>query len=287
VLVNMGRTEEEASALRTFDGGAIAVRLLNATDRPVSMAINLQPTPVCKPAESERRTELAAGKEASVTFPVVRQGFQTNGVFGIPFVATVNGCAALAGESSVNLLNQSRWWGGRKIKSAEPAMGGDAPPDDGSDKTEMLAVLESRAPEGMPDGFFKLARPPEGWKSCEAYATAVPLQDLGGLPTRGSGAMAGTRLFAPAEREVKLKVSPKEVGGDILRVWINEKVVFDSRPGEGLSGKPFLLRAGMHTMAVSWRAGSGPSAAQGVNLLFVDGKTGAPVTDLIFDMEGK
>ena len=85
-----------------------------------------------------------------------------------------------------------------------------------------------------------------------------------------------------------MKVLPDDITVDVLRIWVNEKVVFDSRPDEKVGGKPFLLRAGMNTMAASWRSGSdGAHGAGSVAVTFQDGKTGQAVTDLVLDMEGK
>jgi hypothetical protein len=108
------------------------------------------------------------------------------------------------------------------------------------------------------------------------------------MPSRGSSLLAGSKLFAPVEREVKAKVSPETVEDDVLRLWVNEKVVFDSRPAMGTAGKFFLLRAGMNTVAASWRSGKDSAHdAAPVAVIFADAKTGEPVTDLTLDMEGK
>jgi hypothetical protein len=279
----MRSSASDPATISSF-GGAVVLRMLNAADRPVSVAITMQPISECRLAESERRAEVADGKEETVTFPVPRQGFPTNGVVAMPFSFTVAGGAAQAGAMTVNLRNQSRWWGGRKIKRAEPVMGGESQPGE-----EMLAVLEGTTPEGLPDGFFKMGKPPEGWKAYVTDATAVPFKEVGDLPAQGSSAIVGARLFAPVEREVKAKVSywSENVQGAVVRAWINEKVVFDSKSAGASGGKPFLLRAGTNTMAVSWRYGDKPTGAIYVSVGFVDAKTGQPVTDLVLDMEGK
>jgi hypothetical protein len=266
-------------------GGTVGVRVLNAADRPVSVAIMLKPIAECKPAELERRVEIPAGTNLAVSFSVPRQAYPAAGIRGMPFGFVVAQGAEQPGELTVNLQNQSRWWGVRKIKSTEPAMGSESQPGDGLD---LLAVLEGNAPEGMPDGVFKMAKPPEGWKAYVADATAVPIRDLGPLPAHGSSAIVGTKLFAPVAREGKVKVTPETTTGDILRIWVNDKIVFDSRPNEKGGGKSFPLRAGMNTMAASWRSGVKPKdKVSDVSVEFVDAKTGQPMTDVVLDMEGK
>ena len=268
-------------------GGTVGVRVLNAADRPVSVAIALKPISECKPAESERRVEIPAGKDLAVWFSVPRQAYPAAGIRGMPFGLVVVQGAEQPGEFSVNLQNQSRWWGGRNLKRSKPVPGAESQAGDGLDML-MLAVLEGNAPEGPPDDFFRMGKPPEGWKAYVADATAVPLGDLGPLPAHGSSAIVGTKLFAPVAREVKVKVTPETTTGDILRIWVNDKIVFDSRPNEKGGGKSFSLRAGMNTMAASWRSGDKPKdRVSDVSVVFVDGKTGQPMTDLVLDMEGK
>jgi len=281
------KSAAEPAAISSL-GGAVGLRVLNAADRPVSVAIVLKPIAECKPAEMERRVEIPAGTNLAVSFPVPRQAYPAAGIRGMPFGLVVMQGAEQPGELSLNLLNQSRWWGGRKVKSAEPVMGGDAQPGDGSDPMEMLSVLEGKAPEGMPDGFFRKDKPPAGWKAYVADAAAVPLKEQGGVPARGSSAIVGTRLFAPVEREVKVKVSPELVRDAILRVWVNDKIVYDARPDEeGVGEKAFTLHAGVNTVASSWRSTEKPTGARDVSVGFVDAKTGQPLTDLVLDMEGK
>jgi hypothetical protein len=284
VKLTLDKAAVKPPCIRAFDGGMIEAQLHNASDRPMSVSVILDPMPECKPAESERRVDIAAGKEAVVTYPVPRQALPVDGLRGMPFRVTVGQSAAQRGEIALNLQNQSRWWLGRKVVGGRPGASGpgEAP------RADAPSGSEDKAPEGMPDGLFTMGERPARWKIAEVGATNIPLNEAGSLPSRGSSLLAGTRLFAPVEREVKAKVSPETVEDDVLRLWVNEKVVFDSRPAMGTAGKSFLLRAGMNTVAASWRSGKeGAHDPAPVAVIFADAKTGEPVTDLTLDMEGK
>ena len=284
VKLTLDKAAVRPPRIRAFEGGTIEAQLHNASDRSVSVSVVLDPMPECKPAESERRVEIAAGKEAVVTYPVPRQALPVDGLRRMPIRVTVGQSAAQNGEITLDLQNQSRWWLGRKVVGGRPGTSdpGEAP------RADAPSGSEDKAPEGMPDGLFTMGERPARWKIAEVGVTNIPLNEAGSMPSRGSSLLAGTRLFAPVEREVKVKVSPETVEDDVLRLWVNEKVVFDSRPAMGTAGKSFLLRAGMNTVAASWRScKDGAHSAEPVAVTFRDGKTGQAVTDLVLDMEGK
>jgi hypothetical protein len=269
------------SSIRSSDGGTIEARLLNASDRPVPVSVVLDPSPDFKPSETERRLEIAAGKEAVLAYPVPQQPLRADGLRQLPFRVKVGQGPAQRGEITVNLLNQSRWWLGRQIVGKPGAAGGSAgrpvatPPPASSGN-------EDKGPEGLPDGFFTMEECPRRWSVVEADGARIPFGEDGSLPTRGSSVIAGTKVLAPVAREVKMAPSPGELGADILRIWVNEAVAYDSRLAGKSEAKSFLLRAGTNTLAASWTSGKeGTNSATDVTLNVTDAKTGSAVTDLV------
>ncbi|MFZ4395779.1 MAG: SUMF1/EgtB/PvdO family nonheme iron enzyme [Kiritimatiellia bacterium] len=280
VKLTMAKGAVKPPCLRSLDGGTIEARLRNASDRPVPVSVVLDAARECKLTESERRVEIAAGQDATVTYPVSRQALPVDGVRGLPFRVTVAKGAVQEGELTVNLENQSRWWLGRKVVGG---LRGEVQPD-----ADAPVGSEEKAPDAMPAGLFTMAERPPRWKVAEVGVTNIPLEEAGAMPARGSSVIASSRLFAPADREVTMKVAPEKIESDILRIWVNEAVVYDSRTAGQVGAKPIRLRAGMNMLVAGWRSvKDGAHSADPVAVTFQDAKTGQAVTDLVLDMEGK
>ena len=89
--------------IRSLDGGEVALRVKNATDRPRPVSIGLTPPPGVMMPVKEKRIELAAGADASVAFAIPPQVFGSSGVCRMPYRVTVANGAPQAGELAVDL----------------------------------------------------------------------------------------------------------------------------------------------------------------------------------------
>jgi formylglycine-generating enzyme required for sulfatase activity len=290
VLLDLRKPEGQAPAIASLEGGAIGLRLFNATDRPVSVSLVLQPVPAVKPAESVRRVEIAAGKEAVAAFPVPRQWFPKEGPCIVPYRVTIGSSAALEGETTVELRTQTRWWITKRVKSG-------LQPGEGDDGLGMLTgALFSDAGD-----VFSFAAPAKGWQSVTC-GSLLPLGEAGPLPSQDSKAIGATRVIAPGDANAVVDVRAVSADGKLLsmnppekgevpffiRVWFNDHMTFDSRNPAEDRAKPIRLRKGANTVVVEWQSNAhGKTSAGGVLLRFNDAKTDKPVPGLLFDMEQK
>ena len=276
LLLAMRKAAGNVSSVASLDGGAIKLRVFNATDRPVSAAVVLRPVPEIKPAESSRRVKVAAGKAAVVAFPVSRQWFPKDGPCRIPYRVTIGSSAPLAGETAVELKTQTRWWITKRVDAG-------LQPGEENDGLGLLAeVLISDAGD-----VFSLAAPAKGWQSVTC-GPSLPLGEVGPLPARFSKAIGATRAIAAADAEV---VIDGTVLGDSrvphsVCIWVNDAMAFDSHLPAEDRATPVRLRKGANTVVVEWQSNAdGETTAENVLVHFNDAKTGEPLRDLLFDME--
>ncbi len=290
VRLPMGSPEDTTPpVIRSLAGGEVGLRIINTTDRPRALAIELTPPPGVKLSETSRRVKAAAGAEARASFPVPRQAFGSDRLCRMPYRVTVADGAPQSGETAADLRVQSRWWisrrfkEGPKLNTAGPGAGGRL------DDLDIADIITSDRPAGVPEGLFKRAKPPEGWQKA-VCGESLRLDDLGAMPSAGSSALAATRVVAPGDREVVINVKhrqpPRQNARFVVLVWFNDKVVYDSRTSEKEKPKPFRLRKAGNKMVVECRSGEGGHATPGdVFVQFRDAKDGKEVHGLMFDID--
>ncbi|MDA1087791.1 MAG: SUMF1/EgtB/PvdO family nonheme iron enzyme [Verrucomicrobia bacterium] len=302
-----------------LDGGKMALRMINAADKPVAFAIEAQPPQGIVLADPARKVELAVGTEAvEITFSVSRRDASVlDGFYSIPYKTTLSGGPAQAGEAVIELRAQSRWWVSRREIRTGPVVeiGGDAPMDEMDDLLREAGLEEPKeSPEETawkmdPEQVFKSGRLPEGWQAVTHGASLWP-ERLKPPPKGRTVISAATRVVAPADHETFLMLGYETDGWTWLenmvlatidggsspgfypppvRIWINGERVRDSRPGtKPPAVKSIRLKKGVNPLLFQFETGpDGKGQYPKVFALFFDAKAGAPVTDLSFDVEVK
>jgi len=283
--------------ISSLAGGTVSVRITNATDRVHTLAITLQPPPGLAIPEPERRLEMGAGKQAQVSFPVPRQSFRASGACLIPYTVTLGDDAPQSGEVAAELRSESRWWISRRIQ-AGPALGGDSLM---SDPGGLDVIGDAISVDAFVDdnSVFKAGARPKEWTPV-VYGGFIPVGEQGALPTRGSCALAATRVTAPVAREVLIDVhheipwgqavlpSGKKVDFSV-RVWFNSEVVFDSTREAQKPATGFHMRKGTNTLLVECRSKNDESAQPGqIFVTFREtGEDAREVEGLILNMESE
>jgi hypothetical protein len=281
------------SAIISLTGGEVALRITNAVNRAVAMTVEIQPLSGMSIPVTSRRVDVAPYAAALASFPVPRQGFTNDGLFRLPYRVVVSNGVPQNGEVPVVLRSQARWWVSIHKKTG-PESGSDS---GGPDATglDVSGITEAAAPTGVPGGLFKMDKPPEGWRPLESYVGVIPFGSLGSLPAHGSSCIAVTRLLAPADCEAfvhawhaNAKASrPSSPPSFSERVWINDKLVYDSTAKETDRAKAFQIHKGANTMQVECKSDeTKPAVPSDVSLQFKDSKSGALLNDLLFDMSG-
>jgi hypothetical protein len=280
-------SEGSRSAIASLTGGEVTLRITNAANRAFAITVELQPlSGIAIPATS-RRVEVAPYAAALASFPVPRQGFTNDGLFRMPYRVVVSNGVPQNGEAPVVMRSQARWWVSSH-KKAELGSGADdfAPAAPGLD---VSSVKEGAAPTGLPEGLFKMDKPPEGWRPLETYVGGIPFRSLGPLPTYGSSFIAVTHMLAPADYEATVNAWPSfpTIADQVrykVRVWLNDKLVYDPKT---CRDKTFQIHKGANTMQVEWKSEENkPAVPADVYLPFNDAKSGALLNDLLFDMSG-
>jgi hypothetical protein len=277
------------SAIISLTGGEVALRITNAVNRAVAMTVEIQPLSGMSIPVTSRRVDVAPYAAALASFPVPRQGFTNDGLFRLPYRVVVSNGVPQNGEVPVVLRSQARWWVSIHKKTG-PESGADS---GGPDATglDVSGITEAAAPTGVPGGLFKMDKPPAGWIPA-TYGGVIPFGSLGSLPTLGSSAIAVTRLLAPADGEAIVNAyhhQPHMVQlRFVVRVWINDTLVYDSTAKETDRAKAFHIHKGANTMQVECKSDeTKPAVPSDVSLQFKDSKSGALLNDLLFDMNGK
>ena len=303
-----------------LDGGQMALRMTNATDRPVAVKVEAHAPEGIVLAEPARNVELAVGTEAVQTsFPVLRRDTSViEGFYPVPYNVVLSGGPTLAGEAVIELRAQSRWWVGRREIRTGPAMEPRGKDEPSGEIDDLLAEAGLEKPKATPEEeawqvdpakVFVSGGPPTGWQVVMHGAGLWPRR-LDPPPKAGTILSAATRVVAPADRDAVLKFGLETDGWTWLddallatidggrspgfypapvRVWINGDLVRDSRSGaKSPSPKSIALKKGANTLLIQFE--TGPDAkgqAPHVFPLFFDAKDHSPITDLSFDMEVK
>jgi hypothetical protein len=281
------------AAIASLTGGEVALRITNAVNRAVAMTVELQPLPSMAIPVTSRRVEVAPYAAACASFPVPRQGFTNDGLFRISYRVVVSNGVPQNGEVPVVLRSQARWWVSIHKKTG-PESGTDSGGPDAAG-LDVSGITEGIGPTGVPGGLFKMDKPPEGWRPVETDGGVISFGSLGPLPAHGSSCIAVTRLLAPADCEAfvhawhaNAKASrPSSPPSFSERVWINDKLVYDSTAKETDRAKAFPIRKGVNTIQVECKSKDNAPVTPGdVSLQFKDAKSGALLNDLLFDMSG-
>jgi len=286
--------------ISSLEGGAVTLRLTNATERPCTVAIALDPLPVVRLSKTEWSGVLAAGGEGWASFPVPPQVFGAEGLCRLPCRVTVADSVQQMTETSVNLRTQSRWWISRRTKAVPKVETGDTLVAFGNDDTEkMMAGLNLDGIISDSDDVFATVKMPAGWEE-GVFGAGVEFDRLGPLPSVDSMALAATRFFSPGDRQVLVIVRHelKAMGMDkptprfVVRIRLNDRLVYEKQSGgSGMSsekeaGKPVRILKGINTMVVECQSKEGVPANPGsVAVQFLDAKDGKPVEGLMFDVE--
>jgi len=305
VLVPSSKTDTVTpTVIGSVEGGDVSLRVLNATDRPHTLNIEMPSPPGVKMATTSQRFEFASAAEHRASFPVPPQVFGSDGLCRIPYRVTVADGVPQDGETAADLRVHSRWWVSRRIKK-EPKPGAgdpDAVPGDGDPDGE-IAGLDFGSIISAAGDIFKADKLPEGWERA-IYGEEIPFGNGGPLPSPGSLALAATRVKSPADRKAVLHVNhalePMGQGKSpprfTVRVWLNDDVVYDARSIEPTKGKkgeesdesgaPVRIRKGINTMLVECQSEEAVPANPGnITVRFHDPEDGTPLGDLMFDME--
>jgi hypothetical protein len=267
----------------------VALRVTNATDRPRTLAITLKPPPGLVMPETARRVELAAGAQAGVSFSIPRQVFRSSGICPIPYRVAVADGAAPAGELAANLRPQTRWWISRRIPT-EPNLAAGAGPG-GGDLGNLDEALGAGDIVADNNSIFKAKDRPKGWDPA-VFGADIPFGNQGPLPSRGSAALAATRVAAPDERDAfinmrhELPHTPGRKFYYTVRVWFNGEVVYDTSLEGKARNKRFRVRKGANTMVVECRSDNDGAAGPGTLFATIaDAPDGKGLENLVFDME--
>ena len=197
------------------------------------------------------------------------------------------------GEIAAELRVQSRWWVRRRIDAgpklaavADPLMSGQGGFDDLDDA---FAVDDNNS-------VFQARRRPGDWQAA-VYGAGIPFGAGGPLPSRGSVALAATRVTAPVAREAILKAErhiqwphgrlPSGKNAIFaLRVWVNGELVHVPNSDPTKRGEGFRLRKGVNTMLVECRSENDAPANPGdVVVTFQSAGDGKALEDLVYDVE--
>lgn len=295
IRLPMDFMERPSSTIQSLDGGKIELKVKNATEKPLTLAFDLQPPPGVKLGQTKQSVTVAAGGDGKVVFPAPRQWFaeERSRACSIPYRMTVGSGAAVAGVVAAELQPQTRWWVNRKVSSGPKLSGGS--------EEMMKQAVPGIAMGGVfseAGDVFTLAAPAKGWKPVTCGA-GVNLGEAGPLPSRDSKAIGVTRVFAAGDVKAIPRVRTVSEAGETLsdsskkagtlffvRVWVNDILAFDTRLPETNRSKPVQIRKGINTLLVEWQSNViGAAAAQSVNVQFNDVQTGALVSDLFYDME--
>ncbi|MEI6211357.1 MAG: hypothetical protein WCR06_06995 [bacterium] len=286
--------------ISSLEGGAVALRITNATDRLCAVVVTLQPVPGVKLPETERRLDLAAGAGARVVFPVPRQGFPSDGVCPFPFRVAVAGGAPQSGTVAVELSNKTRWWVTRRSEKAPNLEALDTEAMPGAGDATVAAAIASGMDSGA-EAVFTAAKLPAGWTQ-SVHGAQIQLGSGGPLPSHGAVVIAATRLTSPTERDVIFlldhQVASVGKGKDArplslkLRIVLDGQVLCETRSDAEKKGKPdgkaIHLRKGASTLLLVCQSmESTPTDPGVIGLKFTDAKDGKPVSDLLFDMVKK
>jgi len=263
-------------AISSIDGTEATLRITNAADRAVALAIDLRPPPGITIATTTRRLDLAAHAGALVSFPVPRQFFPGDALCRIPYrVVAANG-ASQDGELSVRLRVQSRWWISRRIRTG-PELPGDVSPDGVPGLSTMF---------DYDSGMFDAVAPPNGWHAATCGA-AIAFGPDSNLPARGSAMLAATRVESPAEREAVVDVlhdQGKSVALFDFIIRFNDTVVFERIEMKEAESKPFRIRKTGNTMLVECRSAEDGAVTPGTIHLKFNDRDGKPLDGLQFDV---
>ncbi|MFZ4397043.1 MAG: hypothetical protein ACOYOU_15620, partial [Kiritimatiellia bacterium] len=290
----------QPGAVQSLAGGKIDLKMTNATENLLTLALEMPSLPAVRIGESTRTLTVAAGAEAVVAFPVPRQGLPGDGVCQFPFRVAVAGGAPQSGTVAVELSNKTRWWITQRSEKAPnlDALDTEAMPGAG-DRTVATAIASGMAADA--EAVFKAAKLPAGWTQA-VHGAQIQLGSGGPLPSHGAVVIAATRLTSPTERDVIFLADHQvaSVGSGkesrplslMLRIVLNGQVLCETRSGAEKKGKPdskaVHLRKGVSTLLLVCQSFEDTPVDPGVlGLKFTDAKGGKPVSDLLFDMEKK
>ena len=249
-------------------GGELIVRIMNATERPQALTLNLPPPPGVKMSESSRSVSLAARELAKVAYPFPRQGFPDKKALEVgrggnpwedrtsqmPYRVAFSKGAPLEGETAVVLQARSRWWFFRRDKTEARLEDVDLTQKqtDGEDNALTEALGKFTEDVNEYGSVFKTNAPPKGWKP--VIYDAAPLIAMFGVDTlnpdgveyrgirigalrRGAVMVAATRFEALRDQDVTLIVDHNANMMHAFcqfanRIWINDALVHQTPIGQ-------------------------------------------------------
>jgi len=303
------------SVVGNLTGGTLALRMINTTNRPAAVTIELQPPAGIALVETSRKVDLAVGNApVEAKFAVTLQdAFLVEGFYTVPYRLVLAGGAAQRGEVVVEVRAQSRWWVEKSAFKGGSAM---QPGDESSDDSDLAAAgiasaqdkPEEKAWNADPAGVFKAGGPPKGWQAV-THGASLWVRQLKPVPQPKSILSAATRMFVNADQDAVLKMAFESdcwtwLDGSIVasidfgvgqgfypppvKVWVNGDLVRDSRTAGKNVHKTVPLKKGGNTVLLRFEAAPDAKGQfPHVFPLFYDAKTGARIENLVFDMEKK
>jgi hypothetical protein len=306
--------------VRSVTGGRIHVAVANMTGRAHALTIRWKPPADIKIKEPEQRFEIGPHATAKATFVFPPQPVSDFGYRALPYqVVTANGAAQTA-ETVTEFRVQSRWWVGQyQIPDAKgPKISGVGISDDENSNLEGLDGLgeivadpQSKKKDSFPDpppDLFTAKGPPERWKEV-VHGGSLWVSLLDPLPKANTIVLAATRVYAPTDREATLSMVSESraatwVDNRIFRladrglpaptrpffgrIWLNGKVVHDTRSNANTSKGPARLRKGQNTLFVQCKANTGDvHRLANLFVLFLHPKNGHLMKDLVLDVQGR
>jgi len=309
-------------------GGQVALTVRNATKEPQKVQFDLQPVMGLKLTDSRRAVDVPPGSTVTVETPCSKADASgSDGVYKVPYTISMGAAAGQVGETRIELRTESRWW--VNVRATVPdapdaklvGPGANAPIDMGGDVGD-LGVEDELSDASAPDlGVFEVRKPPSDWKAC-TFPSGIRLAGLK-LPPQ-CAVMAATRVHAPEAAKVKVRVgretedyvwlddSRLEDRRDMAerrkavkatrppwfvgRVWLNDELVYDSRPRTAKKGadpteeKPKTaptgqLRPGPNTLLVQCVLGEDLARDPGTFFVFLqDPATGKRIKNLVMDI---
>lgn len=298
--------------IRSLSGGRISLVVTNATDSALALSIELPSVSDMGIADTKPSVNLAARGGTVLAIACAPQTAGDTGFRALPYKVTAEKGVAQDGVAVVELHTQSRWWvARRKVAGAVPSV--DTIDLDGEQGTGGGKAHTTDPWEFGLDLFQTPSKPGE-WRTVTNGA-ALWMAQLRPLPNKDDVIVAATRVSAPTERDVVLKVASESAGSTWLnntlvaskdwgrdpgtqpfvgRIWLNGQPVYDSRPDATQQGGRFLnanqgaparLQKGVNTLLVQVLTNAGGDGIANVFVLFCDAKTGKAFSDLSLDME--
>ena len=310
--------------------GQAVLSVLNAMKESQKLQLDIQPVTGLELKEGSRLVEVPPESTTKVRIPCAKAGVSaSDGVYRLPYTISMGGAAGQAGETFIELRTESLWW--VSVRATVPdapdakltGPGADAPIEAGGDGIGELGVADELSDASAPDlGVFETRKPPVDWRVA-TFPSGVRLA-ASKLPAQCT-VLAATRVHARDSARVKVRVGretedyvwldeemledrrdmaerkkavkPTRPPWFVGRVWLNDELVYDSRPRPGKKGAADAseekaritpsgeIKAGPNTLLVQCVLGEDLARDPGTFFVFLqDPATGKRIKNLVMDI---